>query len=243
MIGAAASAALGLERRGWPPDYWTDKGSLLGWCLLAVAALPIFQRIAADIEDWSEKKALNRSREIEDRLVTTLVQACTDANADWRTTGIQAFLVQRKWFRWRGRPWTEWWRPYEYVQVRVGGVRMQPSASSGVKWTKGKGLIGRCWDTHLPQCQNLGRHFARHLTCTESSWAALSDAERFGLSYSDFKRLGKKYGIVAAAPIVVGGEYKGCVTADSPPGVQPKCEKLKEVLAVPARIIADMLKA
>src|SRR5258705_11913878 len=57
----------------------------------------------------------------------------------------------------------------------------------------------------------LAAHFAQ-LNVAEARWDALSDTERFGLTFKDFSIFKDKYGIVATVQIVKEVRYVGCLT-------------------------------
>jgi hypothetical protein len=118
--------------------------------------------------------------------------------------------------------------------------------TSGVKWSQGKGVIGRCWKRRQPQYHDLETHFAPYANHTKEQWQQLEDEARFGLTYEDFQVLRGKYGIVAAVPIVKDDKYVGCITADLPPlaagAPAPNRDQVLESLASTAALVAHVLK-
>ena len=74
-------------------------------------------------------------------------------------------------------------------------------ARVGIRWTRGKGAIGRCWATNSPQYIDVDCHFAQYAGYDADRWSTLSEDERIGLSFEDFQQLEGKYGTVAAMPI------------------------------------------
>lgn len=207
-VNAAAAFALGAERLNWPSaEVWTGHA---GWLLAAVgvtAVVPFIQLGCAEHGERSRRQAMERQRDIETCLTSSLVYAVKHAGASWLDIGIQAFQV-------RG-----YWKPRH---VRVAKARLRPVASSGIEWGRHKGVVGRCWASRAPQFHDLQAHFAPFVSADRATWDALPAATRFGLTYDDFQRLKGKYGIVAAVPIVDSTDrYVGCITADTSPTAGP----------------------
>lgn len=123
-------------------------------------------------------------------------------------------------------------------------MRLAAVASSGIKWTEGKGVIGVCWATRQPQYDDLEKHFAPYANYIYVQWNALPAAIRFGLTFSDFQAVKGKYGIVAVVPIVSSADkYIGCVTADMPPlvGIAPVRDQVLKHLTLAAASVARVL--
>ena len=104
--------------------------------------------------------------------------------------------------------------------VRLARVKLTPyPQASGVRWTKGKGVIGRCWATHRFVMHDLREAFSPFYEADRAAWAALSSEVRFGLSFDEFQRTRDLYGVVAAVAILdpkKPGKYLGCVSLDTP---------------------------
>ena len=218
FANAAAVLVIGAARLDRPAGFWSLHPGLVLAALLITGLIPAFQVAIRERGEKGRRAAVERERKIEAFLAASLIHVARRAGADWETTGIQAFLIRRGWRR--------------SHQVRVAKMRLGPVPSSGIDWTEGKGIIGRCWATRAPQCADLELHFAPYLSSTEEEWEALPAETRFGLTYQDFRRLAGKYGIVAAVPIIDGRDsYVGCVTADVPPlHGKPGTLQLDEVL-------------
>jgi hypothetical protein len=203
VINGFAVIVMGAARLDWPTGFWTDRTLWIFIALVLTAIVPIVQVVVSERGEKARRLAMEREQKIETFLVASLVYAVRHAGADWVTTGIQAFVI-KGWWRWRRH-------------VRVAKVRLGAIPSSGIVWTEGKGVIGKCWETRTPQFENLHARFAPYQAFEKAEWDALPSADRFGLTYVDFQRLGHKYGVVAAVPIVDRRErYVGCVTADTP---------------------------
>jgi hypothetical protein len=206
LLSAIGVSAINGFRLDWPLGFWTQHQNWLIAAFVITAFAPIAQVFFVEIGERLRRKAVERERKIERFLSAALIQA-VNHGADWQNTGIQVFLL-RGW-KWRKR------------HVRAAKVRIGAIPSSGVKWTKGKGIIGKCWETRMAASADLGSHFAPFLHSSKPRWEALSSDTRYGLSFEDFQRLGAKYGWVAAVPIIDGNDkYLGCVSVDTPPQAQ-----------------------
>jgi hypothetical protein len=218
MFNAVAVLMIGAARLDRPAGFWTQHAGWVIGALLVTVLIPVVQLLISERGEKARRSAVERERRVEAFLAASLIHVARRAGADWETTGIQAFLLRRR-----------WWGSH---QVRAARMRLGAVPSSGTIWTEGKGVIGRCWATGAPQCVDLESHFAPYLTATKEEWEALPAATRFGLTFEDFTRLGGKYGVVAAVPIIDAHDtYVGCVTADTPPlNGRPSTLQLNEVL-------------
>jgi hypothetical protein len=204
LANAAAVLVIGAARIDRPAGFWLLHPNWVIAALMVTALIPALQVGIRERGERGRRTAVERERRIEAFLAASLIHVARRAGADWETTGIQAFLIRRDWRR--------------SQQVRAGKMRLGPVPSSGITWTEGKGIIGRCWATRAPQCADLESHFAPYLESTRAQWDALPVETRFGLTYEDFTRLRGKYGVVAAVPIIDARDsYVGCITADTPP--------------------------
>jgi len=234
-INAIAVFVLGAARLDWPSAaFWATYRIHVLVALGVTAAVPVLQATLAQLGERSRLKELERQRDFETCLTSSLIYCVKHAGAQWLDIGIQAFQVSGRW-------------PRRERQERIAKVRLRPVSSSGVSWEKGKGVIGRCWATHAPQYEDLEAHFAEYNGFGADEWNALPEGVRFGLSFDDFQRLKGKYGTVAAVPIKDAiGKYLGCVTADTGPrGDGPETLVKGEILdslATTADLVAALLK-
>jgi hypothetical protein len=234
-LNGGAVFVLGAARLGWPSaDFWTDSQSPLLYALLCTAAVPVVQATIAQRAQRSRAKELQRQRDVETCLTSSLVYCVNHGGAKWLDIGVQAFVVAGRW-------------PRGQRQERIAKARLRPVASSGVSWEKGKGMIGRCWETHAQQYADLETHFAPYEHLDKEAWEALPAALRYSLSYEDFQHLKGKYGVIAAVPIMDRKDrYVGCVTADTAPRAgEPQTLIKSEILgslASAAELVAGVLE-
>jgi hypothetical protein len=220
---------VGIARLDLPLGNWLRAHSI--WIVVALAvtfATGVVQSIIAERGEKARRLSIERELRIQPFLTTSLIYLARYGGAKWETTGIQAFLVRR-----RG------WR-LQKQHVRLSKVRLAPLHSSGIRWTQGKGAIGRCWETQSPQFVDLEQHFAKWTNYNASQWSTLSNEQRIGLSHADYLQVKGKYGAVAAVPIVDRhGKYLGCVTADVPLGVPLSRDHAFETLTATAAFVSS----
>ena len=205
IINGLAVLVIGLARNNSPAGYWTNRDHWVVIALFLTALVPVVQVFVNERGELARRKSIEREKKLEAFLTAALRYIVGHARADWEDTGVQVFLVRRKKGFWK-------------VQSRAAKVRLASVPSSGIEWTEGKGMIGRCWKTRAYQAVDLQAHFAPHLECTAAQWNELSEDTRYGLTFEDFSRVGSRYGFVAAAPILDAyDKYLGCVSMDMPP--------------------------
>lgn len=152
--------------------------------------------------------------------------------------GLNAFAV-----RWTHRGRRE--------LVRVARQRLRryhPPPSPRIRWTKGKGLIGRCWATADLEIVETASAWQPYLACTRKRWRELDDDVTLDLKYGDFKALRTKYKGGMALPIL--GENRtvmGVVAIDLAPEspLQVKClhrDAVARTLERAARGVGDLMR-
>jgi hypothetical protein len=212
LLNAVSVFILGSARLNWPSqDFWSNRVQL--GCLAASLVLTVIQTMRQDRGEKARRVELETENAVKEVLGGSLAFLATYCGADWQTTSLQVFVVKRAWF--------PSWKPWEWgseKQVRLAKVRLLPSTSSGINWTKGKGLIGVCWTTRAPQWEWLNLKFAPYNNYTREDWATKVTPERvFLLTYDDYQTIKGKYGLVAAVPILDANDrYIGCISMDTP---------------------------
>ena len=232
VFTSIAAATVGLSRidvLGGPwlraHPYW------IAAAILFTAIVPLVQLAVSERGDRAARKRLELENSVQVALASALV-LLVNKGADWEKTGVQAFVLKRRWSGWRVRQ----------EHVRLAKVRIAYVRASGIRWTRGKGAIGRCWATNSPQYIDVDCHFAQYAGYDTYRWSTLSEDERIGLSFEDFQQLEGKYGTVAAMPITThDGRYIGCVTADAPPGADLPREEGFDALEIAAGVVNELL--
>jgi len=219
-LAAISTTIVGLSRVDIPRGFWGEKRVLI---ILAIAYLGIHafaQPIVKDVKERMTSRSVRRREDITELLIGALSNIADQTGLDWRQLGVHVFLVKTKW-RWPFRK--AWWplrNPREQVQYQVSRFKIaRHPPSSGIRWTKGKGAIGDCWEKQVPISANLYRDFAPYAKLTAQEWDGLDRDVRYGLSFDEFRRVKDYGGAIVVTPIKKADDttkYIGCVSADSP---------------------------
>jgi hypothetical protein len=233
IINAMAGVVVALSRAHIPhPPFWDEHERAVLIAIVTVSFLPLLQAIVSELGERKKRKAAELAATLQEILAGTLIDLTENAGADWKKTGVQVFRLRR------------WWL-FSHIQVRLGKIRIAHIAPSGIKWRKGKGLIGKCWATGLPVSKNLDTHFAKYRHLNETAWNNLHQTvEKYGLSYKEFKKINDKYGLVVAFPLTRADKYIGCITVDMPPECSASVDeaKVSETLSAAAPSIAAVIE-
>jgi hypothetical protein len=180
------------------------------------------------------ERRLQDTRRISETLRGLLVQVVQASNLDWTAIGINAFLVRRR-YRWVGAR----------VLDRVGRERIRSTpAPSRVLWSRGKGVIGRCWESGQDLGFDLREHFAEISDLTADQWADLPHEQRLGLSHDEYLRT-RQHGLVVATPVLDrSGKVIGVISADAPSGARDRLwnEQVREVLGSGAVALRNLIE-
>jgi hypothetical protein len=229
---ALAALCIGLSRLDKPPGFWVGKETAVAWSLVIIFVAAIVLPTVSELGEKAKRTSLERRQKYQTFLASCLVGIARHSKANWETTGVQLFLVRRGGFLW-----------LQQMHGLAATLRLQPTAHSGIRWTRGKGLIGQCWETQTVLLVNLDEYFRPYENHDEGLWRRLPPDIRYGLSFAEFQKLKGKYGVVAAAPIVSEkGRYLGCVTADMPVDNKPIAERpIKNMLVNTAVFVREVL--
>lgn len=205
FVNISGTVLLGLKAQGIIQvlDSWQ--------ILLAMGASvskPVVDRLIDHFSEGREASRLRRRRSIDALVLGGLVDIIklNEKKLPWDKVGISVFVVRRR---------RLWFVGVERLD-RVTRAKVGVSNPSSIVWTRGKGVIGECWETG----EDVGRNFARDYAlldgCTRPTWDALSADFRQGLSYEEFLKT-KGHGAVVAVPILnERGRFRGCVSIDAP---------------------------
>lgn len=199
-----------IEMKNWEPWDWVLYG-LIGLipAVLVLETIARAKRESALLQDRTDRSDLTKAcaalavevHEITDIKVTAL--------------GVSVWRIYTP-----ARPWWRRWKRAEALErierFRLGG-HPPPSDSS---WTKGKGVIGKCWEDGRETFNDWGAAQARHAGVTALSnaqWGRLTEAHKWGFGREHYLAAIKKYAQVLAYPITdVEGKFIGCVSVDIP---------------------------
>jgi hypothetical protein len=236
-LAALATLTVGLGRLNWPEGFWTGRTALLAGALVFIFAWTVFDTAE---KSWAARRAKKEARintarqDGEQVLKGTLVQVQRLTGLNWTEIGLHLFLVEKKWSV----------GEYQRHIVRVKMSEYPPT--TGIVWTKGKGVIGRCWDNKTFEAHDVRLAYAPYMGFTATEWANLSKDERFGLSFDEFTRTKEFFGAILAAPILedMGSLYVGCVSLDAPGDSFAKLNtvQVKELLQLAATTIGALVR-
>lgn len=188
----AGAAATWLGYIGAPEDLESWQEPLFVAALLYLG-LEAFSRSASAAWRSYRVDRDERLREVADEVLGEALATIIEhgiPNMKSTDVGMSAFVVR---FTVRMR--------YELIRVsrlRLGG----PPPSPQVRWTKGKGIIGRCWEKpHEPTIMETETVWGDLHGCSRQTWNSLPGRTRLRLSYRDFKAMGDKYVGGMAVPI------------------------------------------
>lgn len=231
IVNAAAALALALSAQNWPtPSFWSKLTRALVASTFLTVMIPVVQIFISERGERRRRLELEEQERVRDALAGSLLLVAKECGAPWDKTGIQAFKVEG--WLWRKR------------QVLVAKLRLSSSPSSGVKWSKGKGVIGRCWEQRRHQWESLDHHpFMKLGNVPPHEWEGQGLGKTFGLTHAEYTLLGHKYGTIACAPILQEGRYRGCVAMDVPPGIAlTNRELVIETLERTAGVVLRLLR-
>ncbi|MCA1839968.1 MAG: hypothetical protein ABR507_09115 [Actinomycetota bacterium] len=200
--------SLGARAIEWPSQhFWTAHKSIPIAALVVVTfgtANGIFEAVRSQRRERREGLQLK----IQQPLIALFVSLLDHLGPEhYKDLGVHAFMVQRKL-----SPAWPWVRP---ELVRIGGFQLKMRPHAGVRWTKGKGLIGACWAKNQDVVANLEEDWKELRTLSPEEWDEVDPEERYGLTKEEYERT-SDYGAITATPIQnAAGTFKGCISVDS----------------------------
>ena len=228
VVGGAAVAVAALAGANQPQGFWLRHAFAFYAAVAAIGLSGVIHPLAEAVRDRVVQRALARRYRVETMLRAAFVRIVDQGTIDFRQLGVGAYLVGR-----------EHWYSLRQVMVPVGRVRLTATpAFAAVRWTRGKGVIGVCWQRGMFAAADLTGLGAFALDALPAEWSALDAQARLGLTLQEARRT-SMYKVVAAMPIVVDGRVQGCVAADGPQGTFAALtsERVKVLLAETAQAV------
>jgi len=235
LQGALVQAKVGVAGHDW----WAHpRLQFLGVILVGLLALTdgvtgAYRRVVGPAKERAQS---DRRQCLLGALVTVNKLA---PDVDLSELGLNAFMVRR-----------DGWQREEILH-RVERYRLSDSPHpSKVRFTSGKGIIGRCWANKRPEYINwqpiAEKYGGRELN--DQEFAEIREATRGGFTRADFVSLVGKYAEIHAVPIVAeDGQFLGVLALDREArepvdGLQLlKDHKIRVVLDEAAKIMASVL--
>ncbi|TAK16587.1 MAG: hypothetical protein EPO35_05000 [Acidobacteria bacterium] len=212
VTGVICGVGLGVSKVPYPATFWAGRTWLVILLTVIAALLPSLQAGLAKVGERRELRKLELEKQLRPVLVTPLVGAIKDCGGDPTDLSIQVLLVKRPWFG-SGATWRHW----RGVPRQVGVARLGLSGltSSGIAWTKNKGVIGLCWERQ-DEIWEILSDFQILAKTKEEDWTGWKTSKVYNLSYEEARKIGNKYATIAAVPMTdANGNYIGCLSLDS----------------------------
>jgi hypothetical protein len=211
LLAAVAAGILTAAQLDLPSEaFWSERKDFLFWTvLLSVAAAGLLALGEALEEHFGTKGpavALGATRQ----LIATLSLVLEREGLQYDQVGLHVFL----------KGWAlDGWKPRR-IQRRIARLRLAGAPDDrGVLFTKGKGVIGQCWDSKAPARGDWSETWKKYRHLTKADWEQLEPHESLRFTYEEFQLTGPEYGAIVAYPIMDSREkYYGCVAIDGPPG-------------------------
>jgi hypothetical protein len=147
-------------------------------------------------------KIAKKEESVRQMLHAAIFSVSKEAGIDVRKLTISLFLVTGQ-----GR----WQRLERWMRITF-----RPRTESTVRWTRGKGAIGQCWDTETVVTKNIEGTNSKWGECNRQVWEGVPEATRMGLTHEEWRKTAKKYDMIVAVPVHVDGRIVGCVALDGP---------------------------
>lgn len=205
LIGAAIPLAL-RQAEVWkkPPE------ELVVLCLLTIALVGAGEPFVARMNERRRRVVADQMEQLKQRMTLALVDIAHLVSLPCQDIGVHLYVVQHPSPKRLRKPHLD-----RLLRVRLSSVPV----SSDIRWSRGKGVVGSCWQQERDLAIDLHVLHEPHYACDEHGWQALPPEVTLQMTFSDFERTRGKYGVVLATPMTreLGGVI-GVVTVDGPCG-------------------------
>lgn len=236
-VGVAVAAVQTVKKLGLFAPFWqTTSGQVAEVGAIAAAgAIPLAQERLNNYGEKKLTKQLRLARDLRASMLSPLEVAVESGGAGWKRASVHIMEVQKVWigFAWRWvwpsacgwaprRFWKVWllcplrarW-PRVAAHRSVARVGFTSTATSGIVWTKTKGVIGRCWAAQTDVVVHMA-DFNRLVPGKPRDWKKYRTSVTFNLDFDECAKVVNKYATIIAVPIMsADGKYVGCVVADA----------------------------
>lgn len=204
---AAATGMVQVLDRKLPSDTWSwvHRPSTHIWLVGALSVLTLLDTIRRAIFRFSERARMKKKAEIRKQLSALAAGIAKITGQPIEDIGCGLFLVQRRWFGYADR------------LVRFERVRLIDNVpASDVKFTKGKGTVGECWQNQRKAHDEWDSRNERYAnrSLTDEEWNQLAEEDRRGFTREEWVSLVGKYSEVVAMPVMVDEKFRGCLAVD-----------------------------
>jgi len=190
-------------------DKWDGRPGLILWaCICVPGGVAVADQVRLMYNERKAGPRAARQEAIDIALVDALLQVSDLTGYNKWGVGVTAWGVKRRGFR------------RTPVLERLGRRRFTDRpAPSNITWTKGKGIIGLCWEREAEVHKDLRGACARYPqgNITASRFAEITEDLRQGMSLEELQKMIGKYGEVLAVPMKDrNGSFIGCIAVDIP---------------------------
>lgn len=199
---------LAFAESGWPDaEFWTRNDAWVDRSRIGLTVAGLTEPVRAAIASQVRRRRRKRAALVEDVLhfmLARIDKETTDV-LKWHDIGIHVWEV-------RGR-----FVPSRFRHLsKVAKVRISNDDRGGsmIRWARGVGAIGKCWETGQGGVFDV----TNLVPATLEEWERRAPAERMGLSWQQAQRT-KGYGGIVVMPMYdLKDRFRGCVSVDGPKG-------------------------
>lgn len=178
------------------------------WLTLALVLASAFDSVWGIVRVRGRQARSDRDLELEKALVSVLVELSKITGVDVDVPGANVWSIYTR----RGQA------PSFYREAHRR-LSSHPQMSD-LAWTKGKGVIGRCWKEDSVKFHDWTPQQLKYATkdqMTDAMWRQVKEPDRWGFDRDEFLPLIKKYQQIIAVPIKdTQGRMIGCLSVDIP---------------------------
>ncbi|MFE2426851.1 hypothetical protein ACFXJ5_08870 [Streptomyces sp. NPDC059373] len=201
--------------------------------VLIIAAMAIYEPIRTSRKERKDARARVRQSKVIAALGSALAQIEEVTALRANEIGLQAFTIERKWYKRNDR------------LVRLARLRFnETQPPSEISWSEGKGVIGECWRVRRYHEYNFDTNHSHQSIWTEQIWDTLAQDFTMGMSWPEFEQVRGRYGIIGAFPMVHSETHRliGVFALDGTPGNYSNLTAgpVRKICASTAARIADL---
>ncbi len=231
---AAIIGKVAVEQTWIPPN-----PILEAWTLIVAGAIVFVDSVIGLARDLRRRSIESNDLRVKKAVTAAQWTISKETGVDLALIGGSVFLTKRT-------------RPRSETKLRrIARERISDSPQqSAVKWTTGKGAIGRALKERRTVHVDWTRIAQRHSgEISEKAFDALPAATRAGLAFDEFRSIVDKYAEILAVPIFVGEKCVGVLAIDVPMTVEHSglgtClnpQAVREIAESCAAVLSDVLR-
>ena len=207
VVAAAGVAGTSAQQAG----VWDDPPTALLWaCILSPGFVAVGEQVRAIMKERKAGGRAVRTQAFEVALNEAVLEIAEITEYSPRYIGISVWRVRK------ASRLTE--KPARLQRLARRRATQRPSPSD-IEWTRGKGVIGRCWERQDEVYRDLRKACRKYPDgeVTDARWPEVSDDLKMDMNLKEFRMMIGKYGEVLAVPIKSeSGTFLGCVAVDVP---------------------------